>query len=596
MPPDDSSSSQLTLLQACRQAASPRTSYAQLQKLGKQVRREIQGGNLGTPIRVAILSSFLVDIVADVLPALFYGHGLVAEFAVGPYGGIATEILGGGATLSGKTDLTLILPSHRDLAHFPALGATTQEAQAEAQREAATWKGLWDKLAMPVVQVSFDPPPLRALGELDGFLPGGALHHVRAVNQLLGAALPARAALVDGEALAGRIGGDWHDAAIYHLCKQPFGTNAVAEIADTLAATAAGLLGKSRKVLVLDLDNTLWGGIIGDAGLNGIVLGKETAEGEAFVEIQNYAQVLSRRGIVLAVCSKNDERNAREPFRDHPAMVLREDDIACFVANFEDKATNLRRIAQALNVGLDSMVFLDDNPVERAWVAGQLPEVLVVDLPDDPAGYAAALERAKPFMLPRITSEDTVRNDSYRARTQTIKQMDASGDMDSFLVSLQQVAVREPVGPASLDRIVQLIGKTNQFKLNPSTFSADEIEANRDGVFAVRFKDKLQDYGITAVAVTRSEDDALRIQNWVMSCRVFSRRLENATLELIRGHATGLGLKQIVLNYQPSAKNGLVAEVLEKLGFSGPASGGRFVLDLAAEPPTVRHHIALVDT
>jgi len=444
------------------------------------------------------------------------------------------------------------------------------------------------------MQMTFDPPPTRALAEADGFLPGGLLRHVRQVNIALADAAPARLALVDSERLASQVGAAWHDPHLYQLCKQPFSMSVLPEMADRIASAAAGALGRSRKVLALDLDNTLWGGIVGDVGVQGLVLGPETAEGEAFVAIQNYAKALASRGVILAVCSKNQQDNAIEPFRSHTAMVLREDDIACFLANFEDKATNLRRIAETLNVGLDSIVFVDDNPVERAWVARELPEVLVVDLPEDPAAFCQAIESANAFPLLRLTEEDVARNASYRARSQTIEMRQATGDIDSFLQSLDPVAQVEPVSPASLDRIVQLVAKTNQFKLNPALFTSEQIAANADGVLAVRFKDKLQDYGITAIAVANLEGEELVVRNWVMSCRVFSRRLEYATLELLRRKANKWGASSISLSYQPSSKNGLVKDVLSDLGFVPQGVGGRFVASAWAKEPQTKHHIKIV--
>lgn len=579
------------LIRDCRAPGFLARDYAALQRIGKRVRKAIAAREIEGPvIRIAVVSSFLTDILLDLLPALLLRRGITASISAGPYGALATEILNP-AGVARDVDLVMVLPTHRDLGHLPGPGAAPEEAVEAVDREVAGWQALWSAMSAPVLQLGFDPPPYRPLGELDGLAPGGHLHHVRGVNRAMARAAPAHVTLVDAEALAARIGPAWHDAALYHLCKQPFGAEVLVEVADTLAATAAGMLGHARKVLVLDLDNTLWGGVIGDAGLAGIVLGRETAEGEAFLAVQAYARALAGRGVILAVCSKNMDETAREPFRAHPAMMLKEADIACFVANFDDKATNLCRIAETLNVGTDSLVFVDDNPVERAWVAQQLPEVLVVDLPDDPAGYCAAIEREKAFVTPRITGEDLRRNALYRARSETLAQASAAADIDAFLAGLEPVAVVEPVGPASLDRIVQLIAKTNQFKLNSAVFTPDEILARRDGVIAIRFQDRLQDHGITAIAVTEPEGTDLVIRNWVMSCRVFSRRLEHATLELVRRRAVALGLDRIVLDHQPSKKNGLVLGVLAELGFEAAGPEGRYVAP--AQTAAWPHHITI---
>jgi FkbH-like protein len=580
------------LLDECRNVTTIMRNPVALQRLGRRVSKAITAGHFrDTKIRIAVLSSFLADMLVDVLPAALLARGIAGEIVKGPYGAIAVDLLSE-KSITHDCDLVLILPTHRDLAFAPQPGCSPDEADTAAAREAASWINLWNRITAPIVQLSFDPPPARFLSEADGFRPGGLLRHVRQVNQRIGDSAPSRVAVVDAEALAATVGSDWHDPRTYHLCKQPFTLSAVWEIADALAASVSGLLGKARKVLVLDLDNTLWGGVIGDVGLQGIVLGNETAEGEAFVALQRYSRNLAVRGVILAVCSKNNEEIAREPFRAHAGMVLKEDDIACFVANFEDKATNIRRIAKTLNIGLDALVFVDDNSVERAWVRRELPEVLVIDMPDDPALFCHAIEQARPFPMHRLTEEDLGRNASYHSRALISAAQSCTSDMGAFLQSLDPVACRESVGTASIDRIVQLIAKTNQFKLNPRIFSTEEVVEKAEGVFAVRFRDRMQDYGVTAVAVAEIESDEVVVLNWVMSCRVFSRRLEHATLELIRTFAQTKGAKRIRAVFQPSPKNSVAKDILMELGFS-PDEGGNFIAPVAPATPLPPHFIRI---
>lgn len=563
-----------------------------IERLGRRVAKAIVAGRFAdSKIRIAVLSSFLTDMLCDALSALLLSRGIAAEIVRGPYGAIATDLLSP-QSITRDCDLVFILPTHRDLASAPQPGCTREEADSAVARDVAFWTDIWARTPAPIIQLSFDPPPARNLFDADGFHPGGLLRHVRRVNQELADNAGARVALIDAEALAGRLGADWHDTRTYHLCKQPFSAAAVPEVADSLAAAAAGVLGKARKVLVLDLDNTVWGGVVGDVGLKGLVLGKETAEGEAFVALQIYARNLAARGIILAVCSKNREEIAREPFRAHSGMVLKEDDIACFVANFEDKATNLRRIAKTLNVGLDSLVLVDDNPIERAWVTQELPEVMVIDLPEDPALYCAAIEQAKPFPMHRLTTEDVGRNDSYRARASVVEAQAGATDMGAFLQGLEPVAHIEPVSDASLDRIVQLIAKTNQFKLNPTTFSAEQIREKTEGVFALRLKDRLQDYGIVAIAVVEMHGDEAVILNWVMSCRVFSRRLEHATLELIRAFAADRNGRLIRAPFKLSAKNSVARDCLVNLGFMADGAES-FTVPMAPAEPLPPHFMRI---
>lgn len=581
------------LLAESRALASAAPDPVALQRLGRRIARAVTSGRFaGRQVKIAVLSSFLIDMLVDALSACLLARGIAADIVTAPYGVIAVDLLSDRSITQG-CDIVLILPTYRDLMHRPMPGCSHEAADQAAAREAGIWQEWWRHVGdAQVVQLSFGPPPDRPLADADGFRPGGLLRFIRDVNRKLADAAPNRVALVDAEALAVRIGPDWNDMGTYFLCKQPFGIAALVEVANSLAAATCGLLGKGRKVLVLDLDNTIWGGVVGDVGVHGITVGTETAEGEAFVAIQRLAHDLAARGVILAVCSKNDEENAREPFRKHSGMILREDDIACFIANFEDKATNLRRIAQTLNVGLDALVFVDDNPVERAWVLRELPEVAVVDLPEDPALYCAAIERAQLFPLHRVTEEDLGRNRSYSARAAVAQAQATSGNVTEFLQSLEPVVVLEPVNTHSLERILQLIAKTNQFKLNPRTFTSEELVGLDAGVFAIRFRDRLQDYGIVAVVVTNLEEDELLILNWVMSCRVFCRRLEHATLELLLAHARTNGLLSLRAHFKTSPKNGITRTTLTELGFEQDLTGD-FVKFVSQETATSSHFMRI---
>ena len=543
-----------------------------LQAIGRRIRKALAKGAGAPPLRVGLISSFLTDMLADGLVASLARRGLFAVVEAAPYGALPGQLLAQDAPFAG-CDLVFVLPTHRDLLHRPGLGATAEEAGRAAAAEAEFWTSLWRKLPCPVVQLGFDPPASRALAEADGLLPGGLLRHVRDTNARLFEAAPASVALVDAEALAAWIGPAWHDARTWALCKQPFANAALGELAEALAAAAAGLLGKARKALVLDLDNTMWGGVVGDVGLEGIALGMELAEGEAFVAFQTYVRSLAARGIILAICSKNRHEIALEVFRTHSGMVLKEEDIACFAVNFEDKATNLRRIARTLNIGLDSLVFVDDNPVERAWVRRELPEVLVIDLPEEPAGYVRAVEAARAFPLQRLTGEDLERGRSYRALATQAELAASATDLDQFLAGLEPVATLEPLNGSTSDRIVQLIRKTNQFKLNPRVFTLEELTAPGRQVLALSFADRMQDYGIIAVAVCEVADGTLEVLNWVMSCRVFSRRLEHVMLSELAKRATALGAERIRAPFVPSPRNDVAKAFLAELGLSDQGDG-----------------------
>ncbi len=548
------------------------------------------------PLRVKILGNITTDYLADYLRLMLVRCGFGAAVAPGHYGALVSELLGPHSPASDDCDACIVVLNHRDIQFPPSFGIGASEAQALVQRETDFWESTLRNSKVPTVVLSFDLPAFRALAELDGLVPGGLGWHVKMTNLQLAARLPANATFVDAEALQIRVGAThWFDAHVYHLCKQPFAMEALPEIAHTLAAALTGLLGRARKVLVLDLDNTLWGGVVGDDGLQGIEIGPETAEGEAFVALQAYAKELSKRGIVLAVCSKNREEAALAPFREHSAMVLREADISCFVANFDDKATNLRRIAKTLNLGLDSFVFVDDNPVERALIRNELPEVLVIELPENPAYYVGAIDAAKAFPLHSLTREDLGRVASYKVMA-AVQDAAATpgGNLEEFLSGLDPVVHIERIDSTTVDRIVQLIRKTNQFKLNPTVFSEAQIMDEANSVLALRLTDRLQDYGIVAIAVSRASGQEWEILNWVMSCRVFGRHVEDVMLEALCKAAKERRCPELRCEYTASEKNVIIPEILARLGFDPGAVAGEYrrSADRTAESP---HSVRVID-
>jgi FkbH-like protein len=586
-----------SLVKAARDLLIPGAQQEEIERITEGLKRAELTSVAGLrPLKVKILGNITTDYIADHVRLMLVRNGFAANVEAGHYGGLTRGLMGEADLTPASCDAAILVLTHRDIQFPPQLGMTAQQAREQVQREVDFWLPLLERARVPTAILSFDLPPHRILDEQDGLAPGGLSWHIRMTNLEIAARLPGTAAFVDAEALQYRVGANhWYDSRLYYLCKQPFAMEALPEITHTLAAALTGLLGRGRKVLVLDLDNTLWGGVVGDDGLHGLDLGMETAEGEAFATFQTYIKGLSQRGIVLAVCSKNRDEVARSPFREHTGMVLKEADIACFVANFNDKASNLRHIAKQLNLGLDSFVFVDDNPVERALIRTELPEVLVVELPEEPAYYGRALEASKAFPLRALTSEDLGRVASYRAMSTIRDASSAPGtDLEQFLIGLEPQAHVEKVNESTVDRIVQLIRKTNQFKLNQSTFQEADILAGADGVVALRLADRLQDYGIVAIAVTRPEGDTLTIQNWVMSCRVFSRRLENVMIELLRARARERGCVTLQADYSPSEKNVILPEILTRLGFTSAATAGLYSRPVASEP-TEPHHMTITD-
>lgn len=395
--------------------------------------------------------------------------------------------------------------------------------------------------------------------------------------------------LVDVAALAETVGlAAWAPPAPWYLARFPFAHAMAPLYADHVARVVAALRGRARKCLVLDLDNTLWGGIVGDDGVAGLRLGQGDPGGEAFVAMQRYALRLRERGVVLAVCSKNDEDRAREPFRTHPAMVLREDHIAAFVANWVDKAANLKAIAESLDLGLDALVFCDDNPAERAQVRAALPQVAVPELPDDPALYPYVLAAAGWFEAVAFSDEDRRRADAYQANASRRALQVRAGDLTTFLASLDMRLSARPFDAAGRARIAQLVNRSNQWNLTTRRYTeADVARLEADPTrytLQLSLADCFGDNGMISVLVCRRDGATWEIETWLMSCRVLNRRVEEAALEKLVTAALAEGAERIVGAYVPSDRNTLVRDHYARLGFRPLPSEGdttRWELKLA---------------
>jgi FkbH-like protein len=375
------------------------------------------------------------------------------------------------------------------------------------------------------------------------------------------------------DTLAARDGiTEWHDEGLWHRSKQDIHPRVLHVYGDEVGRLLAAIRGRSYKCLVLDLDNTLWGGVIGDDGLAGIAIGQGSATGEAHLAFQRYALELSRRGVLLAVCSKNDEANALEAFDRHPEMLLRRKHISCFVANWDDKASNLRQIARRLNIGTDSLVLADDNPFERNLVRQELPEVAVPELPEDPAGFAACLAAAGYFEALSITNEDQERVNQYRANTEREQLRESTTDMAGFLQSLRMELHCGPFDPIGLQRIVQLINKTNQFNLLTRRYTDTEVQAVMADPAALhlqfRLQDRFGDNGVIAIVIGKLDAERkLVIDTWLMSCRVLGRQVEAATLNVVAKRASAMGATALIGSFRPTPKNAMVRDHYPKLGF-----------------------------
>jgi FkbH-like protein len=386
----------------------------------------------------------------------------------------------------------------------------------------------------------------------------------------------------------------WHDETLWHKSKQEIHPRASHTYGEYVMRVVGAQRGRSRKCLVLDLDNTLWGGVIGDDGLAGIKLGRGSAIGEAYLGFQQYVLSLRDRGVILAVCSKNEELTAFLPFTEHPEMLLKRSDIACFVANWTDKATNLKAIAKALNIGLDSLVFVDDNQFERNLVRELLPDVAVPELPEDPAMYALALSDAGYFESVSVTQEDLDRTDQYKANAERENLREKTSDLAGYIRGLQMELSYQPFDEVNLIRIEQLINKTNQFNLTTKRYSRAELvvlmEDSKSLTWQIRLRDRFGDNGIIAAIVGQlTTTKELVIVNWLMSCRVIGRQVEDACINLVIEGARRAGAVRVVGEYRPTANNGMVRDLFQQFRFRrcslDPDGNTKWVLEIADFKP-----------
>jgi FkbH-like protein len=531
-------------------------------------------------LRLGVLASATIDLVLDCIPAAAARHGVAVEMVTAPYDQLIQQALEPTSTINGaKLDAVLLAVDHRwlklDRAEMAIENARSRVADA-AQRTRTVIEGLRSHGGAPAIVQTIPVPPQALFGSFDRRWAGSVRSMIDAFNhELISVAEETESYVLDVAALAERIGTDqWFDPVRWYSYKLPFAAECFSIYADVLGRLLGAIRGKSRKCLVLDLDNTLWGGVIGDDGLEGLALGQGGALGEAHLSIQQLAIDLRARGILLAVCSKNDDAVARRPFREHPEMVLKENHIAVFRANWQDKPLNLEAIARALNIGLDALVMLDDNPAERAQIRAALPVVAVPELPSDPSWFAWTLWAAGYFEAVAYSSEDATRAESYASDTLRAEVRATTRDLGDYLASLEMALSCTSFDVQNRKRIAQLINKTNQFNLTTKRYTEVEVAAMEGDAslitLQVRLSDKFGGLGMIGVIIARPAADqaAYEIDTWLMSCRVLGRRVEEAMLSALVAEAHKKGVETLIGLYVPTARNSMVSNHFEKLGFS----------------------------
>ena len=563
--------------------AQYRLSYLETIQLDRALGRlTLEPGSGFTVVRLALLGSSTVDHLLPAIRVAGLRRRLLIDVHKGAYGQYRQDLLDPASSLHqfAPQFVVLSITARNTIASVP-LTATAQGVDEAISRSIDELRLLWRKARetfnATIIQQTFLDITEPLFGSYDRLVPGAPARVVTQLNnQLPKAAVLDGVLLLDVARASERDGIDgWFDTGRWFQGKLEIAPEAAPLYGEMVARIVAAQRGLSKKCLVFDLDNTLWGGVIGDDGIEGLILGEGSGAGEAHLALQRYAKQLKERGIILAVCSKNNSAIAEAAFRDHPEMILSRSDISAFVANWEDKSANLKAIAARLNIGLDSLVFVDDNPVERARIRQSLPMVAVPELPKDIVHYVCCIADAGYFEAVAFTSEDRQRTEQYAANVEREALSEMSGSLEEFLKSLQMSVIFGPFAAPDLVRVTQLFNKTNQFNATTRRYSAKEVAnfASADDTITLQFRllDKFGDNGLISAMIIRpdpKQQDVFAIDNWVMSCRVFGRQLEFEAMNILVEEARHRGIRALRAEYIPTSKNSVISDLYPNLGFS----------------------------
>ncbi|MCR4909241.1 MAG: HAD-IIIC family phosphatase [Lachnospiraceae bacterium] len=567
-----------------------------LLKLAKRLEKDPSGGKAAgeKPVRFAVLGSASIQHFVKVLRLFLDNEGINAEIYEGEYGGIEMDVLDEASPLYAfGADFVLLLPRFSD---FP------MESEKDLEEAKAHIERLWSALdripGVTILQGNTAIPLERPLGALEAANMDSSLSLFRRFNLSLTENHPENVRILDLEYLSSACGKRaWFDETAWFLSKQGFSLEFLGPVAAEVSRMTAASLGRTRKCLVLDLDNTLWGGVIGDDGPLGINVDPNDPLGEAYRAFQSYILRLKNRGVLLAVNSKNDEALAKEAFTENPDMILKLSDIACFVANWDNKAQNMSLISKKLNIGLDSLVFFDDNPAERELIKMYCPAVTVIDVPEEPEAFVRVLDDVQPFEWAAVTEEDKVRTASYLENEKREDLAARFVDYREYLKALKMEAHCGEVSKTELSRFAQLINKSNQFNLRTRRYSESEIaemmKDSRVKCLYISLKDTFTTYGVISCIILKfpsgeeglSDTDCF-IDTWCMSCRVLKRTVEELALRFMVRVSREMGADRLAGEYIRTKKNGMVESLLPRLGFTGIEAADRVLYgyDLNKKP------------
>lgn len=564
-------------------------SYSELEKICKK------SDMTGLPVvRLSVLGDCATQHLCRAIRGMGYEEGLAVEIWEADYNQIELQLVDEQSPLyESRPDMVFLMLCHQKL-YETFCSAPESERPQFAERMLKKVTGYWELISARcearILQSNFMLVDDAVFGNYANQTAYSYAYQVRKLNVLLMQAaqeseVGKRVSVVDMDLLQQRYGAESvQDDRTYFVGKLPIAVKYLPAVAEQVIRIIKALRGSVKKCVVTDLDNTLWGGVIGDDGIENIQIG-ELGQGQAFSGLQTWLKELKKRGILLAVCSKNEEAAAKLPFEKHPEMILKLDDFAMFVANWEDKAGNIRRIQETLNIGMDSIVFLDDNPFERELVRSLIPDICVPELPEDPSAYLPYLRQCGLFETASFSEEDTKRTGQYREEALRASEQSRYENYEEYLQSLHMEAYVSPFDAFHTPRIAQLSQRSNQFNLRTIRYTEADVERlSKDERYETLFfclKDAFGDYGLISVVVLEKQPEGvLFIEEWFMSCRVLKRGMEEFIADTIVGKARELGCQRVVGEYLPTPKNQMVERLYERLGFT-PLGEGRYAADVA---------------
>ena len=539
-------------------------------------RRLLEDGTKRIEKKIAILGGSTTNGIADMLELFLLWYGIKPEFYQSEYNRYWQDAMFGAELRDFAPDFIFIHTTNRNIAAYPEMSMSEEQVNDLLNTQLEHFTSMWDKLredlSCPIIQNNMELPYWRLLGNKDFSDIHGRVSFVTRLNQRFADYANTRTDFYihDINYLSASLGLEkWSDPLYWNMYKYAVAVPLFPEFAFSLAKIFASLMGKNKKALALDLDNTLWGGVVGDDGVENLALGQEVPMGQAYCEFQSYLKAQKQLGVLLTVCSKNDMENALAGL-NHPDGVLKPDDFTLIKANWEPKSLNIEQTANELNLLTDSIVFVDDNPAERAIVQGSLPTVETPPM-EGVENYIRTLDKGGYFEVTNFSEDDLRRVEMYRQNAERAKAQSSFADYGEYLDSLEMKAVIEDFSPMTIARITQLTNKSNQFNLTTRRYTPAEMELTYQSADHIRLcgrlEDKFGDNGIVSVVIGEKQGDVLDIQLWLMSCRVLKREMEYAMLDVLAEKAREQGLKQLIGHYYPTAKNSMVKELYGDFGF-----------------------------